>query len=343
MPDFKTQITGLTDIAITGSSIPTQDEVSQFLVDGTTEVANRITALSPSEASKFTSSTEDASDAGITVTGKVIGVVREHDSTTILRKCTPIDPGQRYDAVDKDSLHYRSEYNPGYYVLNGKIHTVPISAGSDNSSWVTQTYYATNTTHASTGIQSFPNEYVYLVVLNAAMKTLLNKMGSMHASMADGSISTSFTNANTAIDRLATNIYNTQDNYDIGSKRFKKVKKAMDMANDLFDGDVPNATVDTVNLLVQEDPEMIDKSLSAIVTQVKIAEMALTEMAQTVDIPIKEAQMSLAEITSRLGSDQQEYTWYNSRYTTLKQEYDSAFGVLSPPQQAQAEAPKRKR
>ena len=330
MADFKTQIAGLTDITINGSSSPTQDEVSQYLVDGTAEVANRIISLKPNELSKFTESTHDNNNSGVTLTGQVYSVTREHDSTSIVRKCQLIDPGERYDATDIESLHYRSKYNPGYYVLNGKVFTVPASAGSDNDSIVTQTYYATNTGHASTGIQNFPQEYQYLVVLNAAMKTLLNAMGAMHVSMASGSISTAFTNANTAIDRLAANIYHGVDNYDAGAKRFKKVKEAMDNAYKLFNGKFPTQNTDAINFLIQEDPEMLEKALTTISVQLKTAEMSLTEMAQIVDIPIKEAQMHLAEITSRLGSSQQEYTWYNSRYTALKQEYDTAFSIMAP-------------
>ena len=148
----------------------------------------------------------------------------------------------------------------------------------------------------------------------------------------------SFTdNDNTAIDRLASNIYSGIDNYDAGSKRFKQVKKAMDNAFNLFNGDFPNSSTDTQAFLVQEDPEMIDRSISAIKIELEVATAALTEMSQVVDIPVKEAQMHLAEITSRLGTSQQEYNWYSTRYAALKQEYDAAFGLLAPQQAPQAE------
>ena len=329
MPDFKTQITGLTDISISGSSIPTEDEVSQFLVDGTTEVANRIIALKPQEMPKFTASTHDANNSGITVTGDILTVVREHDSTTILRKCIAIDPGLRYEASDPDSLHYRSKYNPGFYILDGKIHTVPVSAGSNNDCIVTQTYYATNTTHASTGIQSFPNEYVYLVVLYAAMKSLQNKMGSM---MSDSDLSTAISNANTALDRISDSVYSGIDNYDNGHKRFKSVKKALDNAAKLFDGDFPSTSTDTESFLLMEDPEMVEVRLQAIQIELLAAERALTEMNLIAEIPLKEAQGYMAEVSSRLGILGQDYTWYAGKYQELKKEYDGAFMYLAPQQ-----------
>jgi len=173
---FKEQVEGITSISI--GATPTNDELSQFLVDGTREVINRIITARPDEAVKFTSSTNDASDAGILLTGQVISVVREHDSTSILRECSPISPGDRYAASDSTSLKYRSKYNPGFYVLDGKIHTIPASAGSDNDSIVTQVYYAINTGWSSSGIQNFPDEYEYLVALYASFRSLHALMGS---------------------------------------------------------------------------------------------------------------------------------------------------------------------
>ena len=175
MADFKTQVEGLTGLSI-GTS-PTNDELSQFLVDGTKEVINRITALNPFETSKFCVTTN--STTNVTKTGKILSVMREHDSTTILRKCDQIDPHDRYNATDSDSLHYRSKHNPGWYELDGKIYSVPTAAGSDNDIVVTQVSYATNTGHSSTAIQDFPNEYEYLVVLYGAIKSLQNALSSI--------------------------------------------------------------------------------------------------------------------------------------------------------------------
>tara|TARA_R100001594_G_scaffold1363_1_gene5880 strand:- start:546 stop:2174 length:1629 start_codon:yes stop_codon:yes gene_type:complete len=181
MATFEEHIEGLTGVAIGSSGTnPTQGELSLFLQDGVKEVVNRIVQTNPTELAKFTSSTEDTNDSGVTLVGKVLSVVREHDSVTILRRCTLIDPGHRYEAADSTSLKYRSKYNPGYYVKDGKIHTVPASAGSDNSSWVTQMAYDTGLafgdTYNASAIDNFPDEYEYLVALYAAAKTLLNTM-----------------------------------------------------------------------------------------------------------------------------------------------------------------------
>ena len=54
MATFKNQVQGLTQISIGASSAPTEDELSQFLQDGLKDVINKITAIRPIEAFKFT-------------------------------------------------------------------------------------------------------------------------------------------------------------------------------------------------------------------------------------------------------------------------------------------------
>ena len=176
MASFLLQVQGITQLTV--GVTPTNDELSQFLVDGTREVTNRIITIRPDETAKFTSSTHDSNDSGIAVTGQIISVVREHDSDTILRSCNMIEPRDRYEATDASSLSYRSKYNPGFYILDGKLHTVPAAAAGNNDAIVTQVYYAVNTGHSSSSIDNFPDEYEYLVVLYASLRTISAKMGS---------------------------------------------------------------------------------------------------------------------------------------------------------------------
>ena len=176
---FLNQVKGLTGLTISSSgTTPTQDELSQFLRDGVMEVVNRIIEVRPDETPKFCTTTEDTGNSGVTVKGKIISVVREHDSTEILRPCTPILPADRYEATDKTSLKYRSKYNPGYYILDQKIHSIPASAGNDNDLKVSQVSYDTGLTHddSESGIENFPREYSYLIPLYAAIKSLEAKM-----------------------------------------------------------------------------------------------------------------------------------------------------------------------
>jgi len=174
---FEAQVEALTGISISGSSNPTQTELSAFLQDGVKDVANRMIEARPAELSKFTATTNSTSS--ITKTGKILSVVREHDSTDILRKCTAIDPGDRYDATDTESLNYRSKTSPGFYELAGSIHTVPQAASGNNDIVVTQVSYDAGVVFGDTvgsGIDNFPTEYEHLVGIYASIQSLKAKM-----------------------------------------------------------------------------------------------------------------------------------------------------------------------
>jgi len=138
---YEAQVEALTGISIDGSSNPTQTELSSFLVDGVIDVVNRMIAARPAELSKFTKTTNDTDS--VLKKGQILSVVREHDSTSVLRKCIKIDASDRYDATDSESLSYRSKYSPGFYELNGSIYTVPAAGSGNNDIVVTQVHYDT--------------------------------------------------------------------------------------------------------------------------------------------------------------------------------------------------------
>ena len=174
MATFETQVEALTGIAIDGSSSPTQTELSVFLQDGVKDVIHRMIEIKPAELARFTSTTNSTSS--IAKVGAILSVVREHDSTTILRKCAAIDPGDRYDATDTDSLNYRSKTNPGYYELAGSIHTVPAAGSGNNDIVVTQLFYDTGVAYGDEVPDNFPESYAYLVAMYAAIQSLHNNM-----------------------------------------------------------------------------------------------------------------------------------------------------------------------
>ena len=160
MADYKTQVEALTGLGtLGGSTNPTLDQLNQFLQDGTKDVINRFVLLKPDEINKF--STTETSHSHVVVKGRVISVMREHDSSSILRPCTLISPQDRYLATDKSSLKYRSKYNPGYFELDGNIHIRPVASGTgDNDLIVTQVAYDTGVAHGDSVPDNFPTEYL---------------------------------------------------------------------------------------------------------------------------------------------------------------------------------------
>ena len=176
MASYKQRVSGKTGLTFGASTVPTEDQLSQFLVDGLVDVVNKTIKINPAEAMKFAVTTNGT--GSVTRTGEVISVMREHDSTTILRPCTPIPTELRYEATDPDSLYYRSKYNPGWYQLEDDVHCVPAaSASSNNDIVVTQVYYDTGLAHGDTNSpDNFPQEYVYLIVLYACMESCLSRI-----------------------------------------------------------------------------------------------------------------------------------------------------------------------
>tara|TARA_R110000824_G_scaffold43933_2_gene128286 strand:- start:134 stop:2359 length:2226 start_codon:yes stop_codon:yes gene_type:complete len=179
---FETQVEALTGITIDGSSNPTQTELSVFLQDGVKDVIHRMIEVRPEELARFCSTTDSGVNTFVAKVGKILSVVREHDSPSILRRCIEISPGDRYDATDVDSLNYRSKTNPGFYELDGKIYTIPAAAASgDNNVVVTQLFYDTGVAHGDEVPDNFPESYAYLVALYGAIRSLQASMAAKAA------------------------------------------------------------------------------------------------------------------------------------------------------------------
>lgn len=192
---FEKQINSLTGLTLGTGGVATTTEATQFLSDGVSEVINRIIDYKPEEIPKFCKTTHDDSNAGILYTGQIYSVVREHDSTTILRPCDAISSDHRYLASDPESIHFRSKYNPGFYIVGGtsahgsKIYSIPASASGNNDIIVTQVYYDTGLTVSDDDIDNFPNEYKSLVPLYAAIKVLEQRITKLAVIEEDAEIS----------------------------------------------------------------------------------------------------------------------------------------------------------
>lgn len=169
MADCKDKVAGLTQISFSDTSSPSLAHLTEFLNEGIKDFTNKIITVKPQEAYKFAHESSAADDNGIEVRGRVLSVAREHDSTSILRPCTPMPADFRYEATDVNSLHYRSKYNPGWYILNKKIYVRPAAAGSNNAMKVSHIIYGTTAHDRVMGSwTNFSEEYEDAVILYAA-------------------------------------------------------------------------------------------------------------------------------------------------------------------------------
>ena len=182
---FVTQVEGLTSLTISGSGTsPTQPQLTNYLVDAVRDVACRVMAIKPEEASLFSRTTSGiVHNNGTSVdSGIVLGVVRTDGVTSgNLIPAEPISISQRYQATDTDSLHYRSKFNPGWYMQDKVVHIVPAPADNSGKDDAFITYVDFDDgilySDATSAIDYFPDKYQGLVVLYASCRALMNAMG----------------------------------------------------------------------------------------------------------------------------------------------------------------------
>ncbi len=185
MATFAEQVTGLTGFSISGSSDPTQNELTQFLKDGVLDVTNRWLKIHPEDFNSFIKvSSEQTSNNSLDLNGaKIISVVRESGTNNDWRACTYIPPDVQTRVTDVDSIHYASKLHPVYTILeDSKINVFP-APGSDPNAF--KVYYINNLPADKSGanllyshsdIGYFSDNLVYLVAIYAAIKSLEAKM-----------------------------------------------------------------------------------------------------------------------------------------------------------------------
>jgi hypothetical protein len=186
MATFVQQVEGLTGFDLTGSTDPTETELTQFLIDGVLDVTSKWLEVKPSEAEFFMrSSAETTSNGSLTLDrSSIIEVVREAGVNNDWRRCNYIGVDLQSRVLDKESIHYASAYNPAYIVAeNGAISVFPVP-GSDPNAF--KVYYINNEpkgdgtsdslAYGHSTIGYFPKKLTSLVVIYAAIKSLEAKM-----------------------------------------------------------------------------------------------------------------------------------------------------------------------
>lgn len=177
------QVEALANITINGTSTPTWSELEQLLVDGVKDVTNKVISLDKSKKILFSKTEILSSDAGMSVTGDVLSVKRLSSDSTYY-PCTQIPASKSGLALKSDSMSYRSQYNPGWYMTGSLIKTAPVASASQNVI-VEYVGYDTSITENSIAINYMPEEFWHLVPMYAAIKSLEMKMGDLVISNPD--------------------------------------------------------------------------------------------------------------------------------------------------------------
>ena len=352
MATFKEQVEALTGLTVTSSSNPTDNQLTQFLRDGVVNVINRISSIKPEELVKFTSTTHDSNNDGITLTGKILSIVREMDSTTIVRPCSIISANDRYEATTVDSLKYRSSYNPGYYILDNKIHSIPAAASGNNDLIVTQVHYDQTIVSSSSEIQNYPAEFTYLVPLYASCQSLLTAMNSKANSLPNVNMDIIST---PEIPALPDNsiIFNEKAPEYKGPSTILDYADANKWINIEEDSEMSGARLQVISTQLQEFSQNMQNELNKFNEENNAYQVKLQTAIQDAQLSSQDDSLALQQYQAELGEYQAkiakeaqkiqleltnlttDYQWLQGTYAMLQKQYDDSFILLSPPKPQQ--------
>jgi len=172
---FEEQVEGLTGLSIDGSSAPNWNELGQFLKDGVKDVTNKVIGLMPNKKIFFSKVGTDTG-GGVIITGDVLSVTRNNGTSDL--PCARISSNLVGLISDSTSMHYKSAHNPAWYIKENVVKVVPIATVSNTAS-VEYIGYDNNITENNLTIQYMPEEYHYLVVMYAGIKSLENNLSSI--------------------------------------------------------------------------------------------------------------------------------------------------------------------
>ena len=180
---FKAQVTALTTITISSSSTyPTEAQLTQFLTDGTREV---IGILPPDLLQYCVDYTELSNDTAMNIgtdidIGKILFVTKYDGVRYLSARKIPA----AFSSLSNDSTslkYFGTDSDPVYWIIsdgsNPGLEVFP-SPTSTKKARVHHVAYPA-TAFGWTGIDNFPDSAEYLVVLYAAMKSLLSAIGAL--------------------------------------------------------------------------------------------------------------------------------------------------------------------
>ena len=181
MATFQAQIEGMTQISIGASTSPSKVELDSIIKDAITCTVNKITNLRPDDAVKFTTTSLLQDGNGLSLNGKILGVLRNYRNYN--RPATQIPAILRSELNNPESFNYRSAYNPAFYILDNKIYVSPIPSLAESAE-ITQLFYDSDVDSSSDStFDNFPSEYTHLIMYYSAAMTCLAKASDIQKNM----------------------------------------------------------------------------------------------------------------------------------------------------------------
>jgi hypothetical protein len=201
---------------IVGIAIAKDDALSQYLTNGAREVVTRVVAIRPEKAMQFADNKVSAASTGMAVADVSTDILSvtlglgttlwedvkpatgedstdyewqavSYDWVSTNYPCDRIDHNEANEAYNPQSLKYRTLYNAGWFMRNGRILTTPTPGGGTSMNVtfveypiVQHTFTPETVTvfvdgeETTKGLEKFPTQYSYLISLYAATRVLRN-------------------------------------------------------------------------------------------------------------------------------------------------------------------------
>jgi len=296
------------------------------------------------------------------------------DNSTAWEVCRKVPASMQSRVVDTESLNYASKYNPAYIIDdNGKVNVYPLASANNGYRVFFVNNVPTDETnevaliHSHSDIKWFPNDKVYLVVMYAGMRSLHAAMGATTITdltvtvvPPDAPLTPSFSAAsvsavtNRAISASAPAYDNT-----IASSEFGDLATLIDTDEDV---ELATAKLQEIQALIQNElnefnqaniayqqdiQEALGEMQVAAAKAQKDADFTQQTQIQEYTNKLQKFQMEYAGYTAEVTEQVQAYTqnlqadgmgyqWLQGQYAALKAEYDAAFMIAAPKQQAPA-------
>ena len=339
MATFEAQVEGLTSLAIDGSSVPTQSELSQFLTDGAKEILN---TLPRSKQSLFTTANDlNGSSQSLTLLGsEVFSVTR--DDGTINQPCRKVPAELNGRIRDADDMMAATTTDPAYYVTNNILVVVPSPTNAQNAHVHTLSY--PTVAFGDSTIAKFPDDAEYLVPIYGAIKALQNSLGALSLSNTDvttalSAITAAITDAKNAVDKFEStdteSVFGDEATFLTADSQLTRVKAALDAAESVVNSNQPSADTDAFGAQASEDVELVTSALNISATEIRRAQAHLAEWNAIGDMRVKEINAALAEarghaeeIQARLSVDLSRYSKYEKQQAKLQADYDKGIQAL---------------
>ena len=176
MANFDAQVIEL--VGVTYST--DQDALNQFITEGANEVINAMPRSIMERVAEETTFTNTVSSEG----HKILHVLK--NDGTIDQPCRLVLANKRGRIQDSSDMEYATSSDPAYYIQDSLVTLFPTGSGGKLVSMPTYSQSSPLDASAISTITNFPNEYEYLVVLYAAIKSLQQVLNSIV--LADASI-----------------------------------------------------------------------------------------------------------------------------------------------------------